>query len=150
MDAETARTFLEALTGDWELDGEMGDVRLHQAVTARWTLGGRFVEMRCRQSDAPAGVPPYEALYHIGYAQDANALVMHLLDSTAVTPSCPVGVGRLDGDAVDFVFAYANGPFHNRFVFDRATDCWTHELVGTVDGRLRPFATKRLRRRAPR
>ena len=147
-DAAEARAFLDRMIGGWELSGRMGSVPLHQAVDARWVLGGRFVQMSCTQTDTPEDARPYEALYHIGHEPTSGMLVMHLLDSTPVVLASPVGVGRVEGDSVDFVFEYESGPFHNRFTHDSGEDSWTHELVDMGSGEARPFATKRLRRRS--
>lgn len=146
--AADARAFLDRMIGGWELRGHMGSVALRQTVDARWALGGRFVQMSCTQTDAPEGASPYEALYHIGHEPTSGMLVMHLLDSTAVSLANPVGVGRLEGDSVDLVFDYESGPFHNRFTHDSGADTWIHELVDLGSGEARPFATKRLTRRS--
>jgi Protein of unknown function (DUF1579) len=145
-DVAAARAYLDRMVGSWELTGQMGSVPLRQAVSARWVLGDRFVQVSCTQTDAAAGTTPYQALYHIGYDQAADRFAMHLLDSTGVASECPVGLGRREGQTVDFVFAYASGPFHNRFSHDPDEDVWTHELVDMAGGAARPFATKRLTR----
>lgn len=147
-DAAAARRYLARMIGAWQLDGRMGARSLHQAVDARWTLGGRFVEMRCTQTDTAPGEQPYEALYQIGHDERGGELIMHLLDSTTVTPGCQVGRGTLADEIVDFVFEYPTGPFHNRFSYDPAEDAWTHELEDEASGEKRPFAHKRLIRAA--
>jgi hypothetical protein len=145
--SELARSLLERMTGEWDLTGQMGAVALRQRVDARWSLGGRYVDMRCIQADPAPGTTPYEAAYFIGFEPETGRMVMHLLDSTAVVAERNVGTGHPEADAVTFTFPYERGPFTNRFTYDASRDAWTHELVATVDGERRPFATKHLVRR---
>lgn len=143
---EHAAHLLDRMVGTWELTGEMGSVRLRQRVEADWVLGGRYVAMRCMQTDAPEGGTPYEATYHIGFEPSSGRMVMHLLDSTGVVAERAVGTGAPEDGEVAFTFRYLGGPFVNRFAYDAADDTWIHELTATVDGRSVRFATKRLAR----
>lgn len=144
--AEHAAHLLDRMVGTWELTGEMGSVPLRQRVQADWVLGGRYVAMRCTQTDAPEGVTPYEAVYHIGFESSSGRMVMHLLDSTGVVAERGVGMGTPEDGEVTFAFRYLGGPFTNRLAYDPAGDAWTHELTATLDGHPVPFATKRLAR----
>ncbi len=143
---ERASRLLERMVGSWELRGDMGSIPLHQRVEAEWALGGRYVEMRCTQIGAPPDATPYEAVYHIGYQPSSGRMVMHLLDSTGVAAERSVGTGVPEAEGVTFTFAYAGGPFTNRFAYDAARDSWSHQLTATRAGRPAPFATKRLTR----
>jgi hypothetical protein len=60
----TRDALLDKLVGQWDLTGQMGDTPLRQAVAARWTLGGLFVEMTSRSILAAEaeGEQPYEAV----------------------------------------------------------------------------------------
>ena len=144
---ETAHALLEKLVGEWELTGEMGDVPLHQEVSAQWVLGHLFIEMRFRSTlPAPDGTL-YEAIYHIGYNAPADSFVLHLLDTSGVATTCTVGVGRREGSGVPFVFNYASGPFTNRFIYDADTDGWIMQLSSVENGRVVQFALKRMVRK---
>jgi len=141
--------WLEALVGQWRLSGSMGDVELRQEVDADWALGERFVRKICRSTLPAADGGLYEAVYFIAYATAEEVMVMHLLDSSAVSTVCPVGLGRLEGSTVEFVFEYSSGPFVNRFAYEPADDTWRHDLFSRAGGTVEPFATKHLRRRRP-
>jgi SAM-dependent methyltransferase len=143
---ERATRLLERMVGAWVLVGEMGSTPLRQHVGARWALGGRYVEMRCTQQDAPGGAVPYEAVYHIGFEPSSGTMVMHLLDSTGVVAERSVGRGIPEADAVTFTFPYLGGPFTNRFTYDSRRDSWTHELSARQGAQATPFATKHLTR----
>ena len=43
------------------------------------------------------GTTPYEALYHIGYNEQQDVYVLHLLDTFGVGATCNVGVGKRGG-----------------------------------------------------
>ena len=134
--------FLDGLVGSWDLQGQMGETRLHQAVTARWVLGDRYVQLGFRELDGS----PYEALYHLGRDEATGLYVLHLLDSTGVypEPSHVVGRGSREGDSIPFVFADAEEPFTNRLGWDAAAQAWEWELTYVEKGEVRTFATKRM------
>ncbi len=138
---------LGKLIGAWDLTGRMGETPLHQAVQARWTLGGLFVEVHCQSIlDAPPGEKPYEAIYYIGYDSRAQQYVMHLLDTFGVASSRTLGIGRQGNDTIPFVFEYESGPFTNTFTWHPDAEEWTFDLTYLENGAVRTFATKRMRR----
>lgn len=144
---QAASDFLNNLVGQWELTGQMGETPLRQSVDAGWTLGGLFVQMYFKSTlPAPAGHKPYEAVYYIGYNEQNDVYVMHLLDTFGVGTSCIVGVGRREGDSIPFVFDYEGSPFTNRFSWDAASGAWTFEQTSLEAGNVRTFATKRMTR----
>ncbi len=144
-DLEPPARFLNHLVGQWELTGQMGEVPLQQAVTAKWTLGGLFVEVYCRSTfPSPAGEKPYEAVYYIGYNDKKDLYVMHLLDTFGVAIPYTAGTGRREGDTIPFIFNYSTGPFTNLFIWDQQKDEWLFELTYFEGGAVRTFATKRM------
>jgi hypothetical protein len=142
-----ALDILERLIGAWELEGQMGEMPLQQSVVARWTLGGRFVEVRC-QSTLPAepGETLYEAVYHIGYNAERDRYVLHLLDSTSVPLTCTVGVGQRRGNVIPFAFTYPRSPFIYEFTWHPDVGEWSFVQTYLEDGQTKTFATKRMRR----
>jgi hypothetical protein len=137
--------FLDRLTGQWDLRGTMGPTPLHQAVECRWVLDGRFVEMHFRGLEGK----PYEAVYFVGRDEGTATYVLILADSTGVyvEPSAIVGIGKRDGDAVTFTFSSSPHRFANRFEWHQADGIWSHTLNSIdPDGRVTPFAEKRLTR----
>ena len=145
---ESPRAFLDRLVGCWRLDGEMSGASLAQDVTARWALGGHFVEMRFTQSDAPAaGRPRYEALYLVGYDERAHRYALNLFDSFGVASAPVPGLGAREGDSIAFAFPYADGDFRNTFTWRANAREWDMILERrTAEGRFELFARKRLRR----
>jgi hypothetical protein len=135
---------LDRLVGFWDLHGELGASTLHQAVEARSVLGGRYVELRFRELDGS----PYEAVYYVGWNEERDVYVLHLLDSTGVyvEPEETVAIGRREEHAITFSFGDAAEPFTNRFEWDADDDAWTFELTFARDGKPSTFATKRMTR----
>jgi hypothetical protein len=126
----------------------MGDVPLRQTVEASWTLGGLFVEMYFKSIlPAPDGQRPYEAVYYIGYNEQENVYVLHLLDTFGVGTGCVVGLGQRTGSSIPFVFNYAEGPFTNTLSWEPVNRAWTFEQTYLENDQVKTFATKRMSRR---
>ncbi len=137
--------FLDALTGEWTLSGQMGSVALQQSVLASWVLNESFVEMRFMQTDLEPGKDPYEAIYLIGFDAKAGGYVFHLFDTFGVTADYKFATGKRSGDVVVFSFPYSAGTFYN--TLERHEDgAWTWLLESTENGARKPFAMKRMTR----
>ncbi|MBE9473356.1 MAG: DUF1579 family protein [Chloroflexi bacterium] len=123
-----AKELLNNLIGRWDLSGQMGETPLQHSVVGRWTLGGTYMELYF-QSNLPSqdDQPPYEAVYYIGYNQENDLFVMHLLDTTAVGLSCTVGLGQQQDNEIPFQFTYETGPFTNRFIWEESAGTWKFE-----------------------
>lgn len=144
-----AHDFLDKLVGAWALTGRMGEIALCQSVEAQWRLGGLFVEMYFKSTlPAQDGRLPYEAVYYIGYNEENDVYVMHLLDTFGVGLACTVGVGKRAGDRIPFVFEYEGGPFTNTFIWEEAAGSWSFEQTYLKDGEPHTFASKRMVRPA--
>jgi len=140
-----ATELLDKLVGDWDLTGRMGEIPLQQAVVGKRTLGELFVELYFKSTlPAPVGQKPYEAVYYIGYNDENDLFVMHLLDTFGVGLSCIVGIGKQEGNTIPFVFDYEDGPFTNRFIWDETADAWRFEQTYLKNGQVHTFATKEM------
>lgn len=115
---------------------------LRQRVDAYAVLGGKFIEVRCKQSDAAVGVPPYEAIYLIGHDSENGKMVFHLFDSLGVASDYRYGVGQLHGSRARFVFVYHNGEFFNEIELQPTGWLWRLSFIENGEERL--FAEKRL------
>jgi len=87
-------------------------------------------------------------LYHIGYNADEDLFVLHLLDTFGVGLTCIPGHGKREGNVIQFVFEYRAGPFINKFLRDDAQDAWALEQYYFENDDWRPFAKKRMTRKA--
>ena len=140
--------FLDGLTGEWTLSGQMGAIPLQQSVLASWVLNESFVEMRFVQTDPAPGKDPYEAIYLIGFDAKAGCYVFHLFDTFGVTSDYKLATGMRAGDVVVFTFPYSTGTLYN--TLERHEDgAWTWLLESTENGARKTFATKRMTRWPP-
>ncbi|HEY6959692.1 MAG TPA: hypothetical protein VI814_12785 [Candidatus Limnocylindria bacterium] len=134
---------LDQLVGTWRISGEMRGEPLAQRAVAQRALGGRFVEIRVTGGTPLVEGRPYEAAYFIGSAGPGR-FVMTLLDVFGAAFSAVPGLGRRDGDAIVFEFAYANGPWTWRWSF--VDGVWEHEQTYLENGERKTFATKHMTR----
>jgi hypothetical protein len=139
---------LNALVGEWDLTGSMGQTALAQAVSADWVLNHQFLRIAFRDRNPPrAGAVPYEAVVYIGREQRSGRYVMHLLDVFGAEYSKTLGVGVRDGDAITFVFEYPDRPFSARYAWNAAERVWNITITyRDKTGVRRLFAEKRLKR----
>ncbi|HLQ38279.1 MAG TPA: hypothetical protein VK348_10775 [Planctomycetota bacterium] len=136
--------FLDHLTGDWQLTRSIRGTTTHDEVSARWILGHQFVRLHMIDVQRP---PAYEAMVLIGHDQEHAQYVAHWCDSFGGGYS-GIGRGVRRGNAIEFRFDYADGPFFNTFTWDPATGTWSCRLEnGLADGTRKPFAEDRLVRR---
>jgi len=131
------------LEGRWDLTRTMGTREAKNSVEARWALDHQFLVVHMTDVAIP---PKYEAVVYIGYSNTDQRYVAHWIDVFGGRYSSR-GLGTREGDSIEFLFPYDDGPFFNTFTYDRATDAWTMKLEnGTKDGKRTPFATDRLTR----
>ncbi|MGE5177773.1 MAG: hypothetical protein ACM3PF_01630 [Bacteroidota bacterium] len=139
---------LDHLVGSWTLTGRRGSEELRQDVTGEWTLQDQYVRMHFRETRAPEGKSPYEALYMLGYDPGDGTYVLHLFDRFGAAYSRVLGVGTRRGDSIEFLFEYPDGEFSNTFTWQSERGCWEMLLrERTEAGEWRLWATKTL---APR
>jgi hypothetical protein len=107
-------------------------------------LQHQFVQLRMEDAAEP---PAYEALVLVGHDASSDRYVAHWCDSFGAQYAS-VGYGKRAGNAIDFVFSYADGPFHNTFAWDPATSTWTFLMQAEgKDGTRRFFAEDTARRK---
>ena len=142
-----ALDYLNRLVGRWLLTGKMGEVAIRQDVSCDWTVGSTFLRMYFKSTtseDNPAS--DYEAVYHLGFNEDEQLYVMHLLDTTEVPTECVMGVGRREGNSIPFVFKYGQTEFTNTFTWQPEQDGWRFRQTYVEDGETKVFAEKEMTR----
>ena len=137
------RQLLEGLVGSWRITGTMRGQPLAQRATAARVFNGTFVEMRITDGTPLIDGKPYEAVYFIG-SSEAGKFVMNLIDVFGAGVSFIPGLGKRDGDAIVFEFAYSNGPWTWRWT--PSAGGWDHVQTYLEDGATKVFATKRMER----
>jgi len=136
--------FLQNLVGDWTVSRKIRGTVATNTLQAEWALQHQFVRLHMEDVARP---PEYEALVLIGYDASTDRYVAHWCDSFGAQYA-GVGYGRRAGNSIDFVFNYADGPFHNTFSWDPATTTWTFLMQAeNKDGTRRFFAEDTVRRK---
>lgn len=136
---------LDNLVGKWNLRGKMDDNTLLQKAVGRWVLNGLFLELRFKAVQiGKEGNPPYEAIYLIGRDGKTGDFILNLFDTFGVSSKPIPGLGKLDGNAIRFVFSYDNGPFINVFTWHPKHRSWTMLLKSEEKGKTRVFAKKEM------
>lgn len=136
--------FLENLVGDWTISRKIRGTVVTNTLKADWVLQHQFVRLHMKDVADP---PAYEALVLIGHDAPTDRYVAHWCDSFGAQYA-GVGYGKREGDSIDFVFSYADGPFHNTFTWDRAAKTWTFLMQAeSKDGTRRFFAEDTVRRK---
>ncbi len=114
----------EHLAGKWRLVGARGNEAVDHTVEVDWVLNHQFLRIH-EKAVAPAksGLV-YEAMVFVGRDNRSDRYVAHWIDVFGGRWSETLGYGRRDGDEVEFVFEYPDGPFRTAFRWDPATKSW--------------------------
>lgn len=116
------RSFLNRLTGSWDLTATMGSQNLHQQCEGEWILQRNFFRMQCEAVEPDTS--GYQALYLIGYQSEEQHYVFHLFDVYGGDYSETLGIGTLTNDRIPFEFNYPGGLFQNTFVWNKEEQNW--------------------------
>jgi hypothetical protein len=136
---------LRSLDGEWTMTGDVQGEPVTYALAAGPILGGAFTELHMLDLAQPPG---YEARVFIGWDADGATIIAHWLDSFGARFSVPHGVGRIEGNTIEFTVPYADGPFRDTFTFSPASGTWELRIEsGRTDGSWAHFARYELHRR---
>src|SRR5690349_10900284 len=123
---------LDQLAGAWKLTGTAAGRQAHNDVFAAWVLEHQFLRIRFENG-------PYEAHVYLGRDNLSDRYVAHWLDVFGGRICETLGYGRRNGDAVELVFEYPDGPFHTTFRKDGPG--WRILMEQrNPDGQWKPFA----------
>lgn len=136
---------LEKLTGNWEVNGEIGSDKINYNFTADWELNHQFLLLDFADIATP---PAYAAHVYIGYDCISERYVALWLDNFGARYSETLGYGIQKGDSIDFRFEYPDGPFLNCFIYNRQSDTWHfHTTTKNSEGKWVLFGDMYLNRR---
>jgi hypothetical protein len=125
---------LDKMVGHWRLSGTVGGHSAVHTVEAKWILNHQFLLIHeIETADGGTGKPLYEAMPLIGYDHMSDRYVAHWIDVFGGRFSETLGFGVRNGDEVNLVFEYPDGPFHTDFVWDDAYHVW-HWHMTQKDG----------------
>jgi hypothetical protein len=136
---------LNHFIGRWTLEGKMGDVDLHQDVSAEWVLKGLLLQIRFTSVKiGVGGNPDYDALYLVGRDEKTNQYVLHLFDTFGISSRPVAGIGTRKENSISFRFDYDSGPWFNTFSWAPGTGRWSNKITYEKDGKELTFAVKEL------
>ena len=135
---------LDNLVGDWKLTRKMRAQSVENRVKAEWALNHQFLLVHMKDVANP---PNYEVMVFIGYDNTSERYVAHWIDVFGGRFSETLGYGKRSGNAIQFVFEYLDGPFHNTFTWNPESKTWVF-LMEQKDqtGKWKVFAEDRLAR----
>ncbi len=139
---------VDHMAGTWNLDGQVMGRDAHHQVQAEWVLNQQFLRIHEKtDSRAPASEKSYEAIWFLGFDTTSKLYVLHLLDVFGARFSETIGYGSRDGNNIQFVFEYPDGPFHTTYRWFPATDSWQWLMEQKdKDGKWTKFADLQLTR----
>jgi Protein of unknown function (DUF1579) len=106
---------LGQMVGNWRLAGTIMGRNAEHNVDAAWVLNHQFLRIHEQAADPKSSDPPYEAMVMIGYDNASDRYVAHWMDVYGGRFSETLGFGQRNGDAIEFVFEYPDGPFRTAF-----------------------------------
>jgi hypothetical protein len=116
---------VDRMVGDWKMEGPVMGKTGHHDVQAEWVLSHQFLRIHEKTAaGAPADEHKYEATWFLGYDPVSDRYVLHLLDVFGARFSETLGYGTRDGDAIQFIFEYPDGPFHTTFRWSAQKNSW--------------------------
>jgi len=137
--------FLQNLVGSWDVSRRIRGTVVRNTLGAEWVLQHRFVQIHMKDAADP---PEYEALVLIGFDAGTQRYVAHWCDSYGGQFSA-VAYGKREGNAIDFVFQYPDGPFHNTFFWNQDSGSWRLLMESEVKDGTRTFFAEDTVRRKP-
>ncbi len=123
--ADSRPALLAALDGDWVMRGDVMGKPVSYRMHAGPTLGGQFTEIHMQDVQVPS---EYEARVFVGYDAKSGRVITHWLDSFGPSFSVPHGTGKIDGNMIEFIVPYDDGPFRDRLRFDPTLKRWRLEI----------------------
>ena len=133
---------LDNLVGDWKLTRKIRAQSLENRVHAEWALNHQFLLVHMKDVATPSN---YEAMVFIGYDNTSERYVAHWIDVFGGRFSETLGYGKRTGNAIQFVFEYPDGPFHNTFTWNPESKNWAFQMEQKDQaGKWKAFAEDRL------
>lgn len=134
------------MTGRWDLTGQVMGREAHHQVHAEWILDRQFLSISEETApDVPTTERRYQALWFLGYDSVSERYVLHLLDGFGARFSETLGYGTRDGNDIQFVFEYPDGPFRTTYRWNPADNTWQWQMrQKDKEGKWSSFADLRL------
>ena len=127
-----AQTFhddlLDRMTGHWRLRGTSAGGPVDHEVRVEWVLNHQFLRIHEKALAPSKSGVTYEVMAMLGQDNRSDRYVLHWIDVYGGRWSETLGYGKRDGNAVEFVFEYPDGPFRTAFIWDPAGKSWRWKM----------------------
>ena len=135
-DADNA--FIDAMTGDWSMDGPTMGKPTHYALHGERILAGGFVRLQMRDKAKPSH---YQADFFLSFDKRKQDYIGHWLDQYGAAGARVVAEGHRNGNTLVLLFPYADGALRDTFSFDSKKHAWSWLLEQQdKDGKWSTFA----------
>jgi Protein of unknown function (DUF1579) len=121
---------LDKMVGTWKLTGKVAGQTADHIVEAAWVLNHQFLRIHEKAVARSSDGMQYEAMVFVGYDNASERYVAHWIDVFGARASETLGYGSRTGDAIRFVFEYADGPFHTTFRWNAGAKTWQWLMKG--------------------
>jgi hypothetical protein len=136
--ADADNAFIDAMTGDWSMNGPTLGKPTRYALHGERVLAAGWVRLQMRDKAKP---PQYQADFFLGYDKNKHDYIGHWLDQFGAAGARVVAEGHRDGNTLVLLFPYADGAFRNTFTYDPDKRLWTWLLESQEkDGKWSTFA----------
>ena len=130
---------LDHLVGRWHISRKMAKRSEENTAEIEWVLNHQFVRIHMRDVNVPH---KYEAQIYVGYNAEKKEYVMHWIDIFGGSFSETLGIGKRDGNSIEFTFRYPDGMLTNKYSFDASSGVWTSKIDQQDEhGKWGPFCT---------
>jgi hypothetical protein len=117
---------LEKLDGHWIVIGDVRGKPVQYNVITGPALQGQFTEISLNDVQVPS---QYEARIFIGFDSGSNQVIAHWMNSFGAPYSIPHGTGSISENTIEFIVAYPDDPFRDRFEYHPEGDSWTLKIT---------------------
>lgn len=115
---------ISKLEGEWRISRQIRGTTVANRAKATWVLNHQFLQLHMKDVAEP---PQYEAIVLLGYVHSEQQYVAYWTDSFGAKYA-GVGRGTRSGNAIEFRFDYADGPFFNTFTWSPERREWTFRM----------------------
>jgi hypothetical protein len=136
---------LDNLVGNWRIVRDFPKRKSENDAKCEWLFNHQFLRIHMRDINEP---PNYEAMVFIGFNAKVDRYVGHWIDVFGGEFSETLGLGKRNGNSIEFLFKYPDGQLTNVFTYRPEADSWISQIDQQDDDRnWGPFCTDTYTRR---
>lgn len=123
---------LDRLVGKWKVTGTVHGSPSTQTLDAEWVLNHQFLRIHQKSAESVAGTNvPYEGVFFIGYDDESNRYIAHLMNVFGGRDSETLGYGQRNVNEIKLVFTSLDATVASSFTWKPKSGVW--DLVSTLE-----------------